>query len=211
MFVLSTVTQFIGLIIFAITLNVWGLNEMLLMMVAFLCLFAIQQNSHFFHLIKRLKWFFLVMFLIFLFNTPGEHIVSWPYSIKPTYEGLQTGLKQMLRITLMLSALSLMLTKNTTQQLISGLYFLMKPLAAIGIDTKRFVARLWLTLHYVDQESTRNRKATSMAADLAGRLNSAFTDDVETVDVVIEKPMLTWMDYVVIFAMLMLLVILLTR
>lgn len=208
MFALSTVTQFIALIVFAITLNVWSLSNMLLVMALLLCLFIFQQNNHFFRLLKRLKWFFLVMFLIFLLNTPGEHIINWPYNMEPTYEGLRAGLKQMLRVALMLATLSLMLTKNTTQQLVSGLYYLMKPLSIIGVDVKRFVARLWLTLHYVDQEPMSNIKATAMTASLADRLNNAFVNDADSVDVIIEKMVLARIDYAVIFAMLLLLVIL---
>lgn len=195
----STMTQFIMLMAFSIMLNFWHLNILLLFMVVFLILFTYQKNLHFFRLIKRLKWFFLVMFLIFLFNTPGEHMTSWVYSLNPTYEGLREGMKQMLRIALMLAALSLMLLHNTMQQLIAGFYYLLKPLNALGIDIERFAARLCLTMDYVEQQQLGSKHAASLAQSLPARLNDAFAhDDTKLIDVTLEKPILNWFDYMVI-------------
>ncbi len=208
MFKISTLTQFVALIIFALTLSLWRLNSMLVLMAMFLLLLIYQKNYHFFRLIKRLRWVFIVMFLIFLLNTPGEHIVSWPYSVKPTYEGLHAGIKQVLSITLMLATLSLILAKNTTQQLISGLYFLLKPLSLIGVDIKRFAARLWLTLHYVELQQAEKTKTTLLTKGLVERLETVFSgDSVQHVEVKLEKNTLTWLDYAVILMMFVFLVI----
>ena len=206
MFAISTMTQFIALIIFALSLNLWNLNSVLLIMFAFICLLYYQNNQHFLRLMKRLKWFYLVMFLIFLFNTPGEHMVSWEYSFKPTYEGLQLGVKQILRIALMLAAISLILVRNTSQQLISGLYCLMKPLSCVGLDIKRFAVRLWLTLHYVELASAA--KPTATMSSLGEQLEDVFADeDAQHTEVTLERAVLTWLDYLVIFMMLIILAI----
>ncbi|MFW5432087.1 MAG: CbiQ family ECF transporter T component [Methylophilaceae bacterium] len=212
MFKINTMTQLVALIVFALILNMCSLNTLLLMLVTFLFLLTYQKNNHFYRLMKRLKWFYLVMFIIFVFNTPGEHMVSWSYSVKPTYEGLQVGLKQLLRITLMLAVLSLILAHNTTQQLISGIYFMMKPLASIGIDVKRFAARLWLTLHYVEMQQANIKRQPSITNGLAERLNEAFVGNVEDyVEVTLEKTKQTWLDYVIILIMFSLLIIALVR
>lgn len=195
-------TQFLMLVIFALSVNLFNLISMVIFIGVFLLLFIYQKNSHFLRLMKRLKWFYLVMFLIFTFNTPGEHIVSGSYGINPTFEGLQLGLQQVLRITLMLAALSLMLTRNTIQQLISGLYFLLSPLSTIGIDVKRFAARLWLTLHYVEAQQALAQDK-QLIKGLGERLSDAFNgDEMKQVEVTLERTTLTWLDYAVTAIML---------
>lgn len=198
-------TQLLVLVIFALSVNLFNLMSMVIFIGAFLLLFVYQKNSHFLRLMKRLKWFYLVMFLIFIFNTPGEHMVSGSYGVNPTFEGLQLGLQQVLRITLMLAALSLMLTRNTIQQLISGLYFLLSPLSTIGIDVKRFAARLLLTLHYVEvQQALAQDKL--LIKGLGERLNDAFkSDEMKQVEVTLERATLTWLDYTVTVIMLVIL------
>jgi energy-coupling factor transporter transmembrane protein EcfT len=194
---------------FTILLNAFSLMTMLFILVALLLLILYLQNKHFYRLMKRLKWFYLVMFAIFLFNTPGEHIANWSFSLNPTYEGLETGLKQIMRISLVLALLSIVLTQNSKQQLISGLYYLMKPLSFFGLDTERFSARLWLTLHYVELDQVDTKKVTA-SNNLAERLNKIFTEnehDNHHVFITLAKPIFTWVDYCVIFCMLSLLIV----
>jgi len=203
----NTITQLILFFIFALTLNLWYLNALFILMFILLMVLIYLKNEHFYRLMSRLKWFYLVMFLIFLFNTPGEHIPRWPFGLKPTYEGLQSGSEQVLRITLMLAALSLVLIQNTKQQLISGLYFLLKPLSRIGIDVQRFAARLWLTLHYVElhQSNKENKPLTGgLAQSLSDMFEDAEDDDVE---INLENPVQTWVDYSVISITLVILLV----
>ncbi len=204
---ISTVTQLIVLIVFALTVSLWRLEDMAVLMMILVSLLIYQKNHHFFRLIKRLRWFFIVMFLIFLLNTPGEHIVSWSFTIKPTFEGLQAGMRQVLNISLMLAILSLILAKNTVQQLISGLYCLMEPLEVVGIDIKRFSARLWLTLHYVDLQHAETTKTTPLTKGLAERLDDIFTEgEVSNIEVALQKNRFTWLDFVVILILFIFLV-----
>ena len=153
-------------------------------------------NSYqFFCSIKRLKWFFMVLIIIFAFNTPGEHVLTSSTSISPTYEGLTAGGMQALRIMTMLAGLSLVLACNTRQQLISGFYFLFSPLNYLGLDVARFAARLWLTLHYVESQQEKDKqqffsylKNMSFAA-----INETTHEDV---DISFVLPEFTLLDYV---------------
>ena len=153
------------------------------------------NNNQFFRSIKRLKWFFLVMIIIFAFNTPGEYVLTSSAFINPTYEGLIAGCTQALRIMAMLAALSLVLACNTRQQLISGFYFLFSPLNYLGLDVARFAARLWLTLYYVESQQEKDKqqffsylKNMSFAA-----INETTHEDV---DISFVLPEFTLLDYV---------------
>lgn len=203
----NTKTQLIAFFLFALLVNIWNLNALLCLMGIQLVFLLILNNSHFFRLMRRLKWFFLVMLLIFVFNTPGEHIAHWSFSLKPTYEGLQMGAEQVLRVAVMLAAISIVLTHNTKQQLISGLYFLLQPLTYFGFDVQRFAARLWLTLHYVDLQQAREEKPRS-ASNLTQYLNAVFVDEThDDVPIVLDNPKQTWADYAVISTMVLMLIL----
>jgi energy-coupling factor transport system permease protein len=143
------------------------------------------------------------MIVIFAFNTPGEHLVQWPFSLSPTYEGIRAGFTQTLRIVVMLAALSLILASNTRQQLISGFYFLFSPLKYLGLEVERFVARLWLTLHYVELQRDKN-----ISKDLIGRLkdmtNLKSNQENDDVEVTFKVPQFNLLDYVTIGLLILL-------
>ncbi len=149
-FMINTITQLSGFLVFAVLMNRLNLTHVLIIFATLiLALFAIKATQ-FLHILRRMKWFFLVMLVIFAFNTPGQHIHGWDYLLSPTYEGLASGLLQVFRMLTLLAALSLIMAINTKHQLISGFYFMLLPLQSLGLEIERFAARLWLTLEYVE-------------------------------------------------------------
>lgn len=192
---INVITQLLVFFMLAILVNQTQLP--VLIYIAAMLALALNsiKNNQFFRSIKRLKWFFLVLIIIFAFNTPGEHVMVSSALISPTYEGLVAGGMQALRIMVMLAALSLVLACNTRQQLISGFYFLFSPLNYLGLDVARFAARLWLTLHYVESQQEKDKqqffnylKNMSFAA-----INETTHEDV---DVSFALPEFTLLDYV---------------
>jgi energy-coupling factor transporter transmembrane protein EcfT len=162
----NTVTQLLLFFVLAISVNFFKLKFLL---VLFLLLFAVlvisKNHASFLKIMIRFKWFFLFMLLIYSFNTPGEHVAGWLFSISPSYEGVTAATVQALRVLLMLAGLSLILALNSRQQLISGFYFIFSPLQYLGLKVERFAARLWLTLHYVEIQ-TESRKKQSFISQL---------------------------------------------
>lgn len=206
---INIMTQLLGFFALAIIVNHLNISALLFL---FAVLFAAIQFSHqsqFLRAIKRFKWFFLVMMAIFAFNTPGEHIVAWPFTISPSYEGLIAGLMQTLRVCVMLAAISLIIAANTRQQLISGFYFIFLPFKYFGLEVERFAARLWLTLHYVELQRNNNT-----SQDFIGRLKEMTNLQSKPIDegvsIQFKMPQFGLIDYVVItllFAFILLKVI----
>jgi energy-coupling factor transport system permease protein len=183
---------------FAIVLNLLTLKVLLIVCVFLLVLLLIMKNYQFYRLFKRLKWVYLVMFAIFSFNTPGEHVNAWPILFSPTYEGISAGFEQLLRITTMVAVLSMLLMGNNRQNFISGLYFLFSPLKCLGLDVERFAARLWLTLHYVESQQSAP-KITPLVRNLGKNLSAIFKDAIhDEVTISLEKPAFSLFDYLVI-------------
>lgn len=101
-------------------------------------------------LLRRARWLLLSILLIYAYATPGEFVSHFPDALAPTYEGLQNGGIQALRLVVMLAALSLLLATSSRAQIMAGIYQLLKPFRLFGLQPERFAARLWLTLHYVE-------------------------------------------------------------
>jgi energy-coupling factor transporter transmembrane protein EcfT len=107
-------------------------------------------------LIFRLKFFFILTFLLYVFNTPGEYIVVWPY-FSPSYEGVVLGITQIMRLINSVTIISMMISLMNFETLIETLYLLFKPLKPFGIDAKSFAVRLYLTMEYVKSFQSKRR------------------------------------------------------
>ena len=196
---INIVTQLICFFTFAVLLNLLGLRSLLAVALVLVFALSFTKSHQFYRLTKRLKWVYLVMLLIFAFNTPGEYVASWSLAINPTYEGLLAGFTQVMRILVMLAALSLLLAHNTRPQLISGFYIMLSPLKYLNLDVERFAARLWLTLHYVETQQQVPKRAqllTKLSQSLAEIFNETQHDDVT---ISLEKPVFTYLDYGLMF------------
>ncbi len=150
---MNVITQLLVFFMLAISINFLNLKVLIALLTILLVIMLFHKIDGFIRATLRFKWFFLVMLIIFVFNTPGEYVAAWPFSFGPTYEGITAGVAQMLRVMIMLASLSLILACNTRQQLISGFYFIFSPLKHLGLKIERFAARLWLTLHYVELQT----------------------------------------------------------
>jgi len=157
---INVITQLIVFMVFAIIINQLDLNVLLALLVIFSVILIFKTNHQFINALKRFRWLFMVLMIIYTFNTPGEHIQGWPFYLNPTNEGIVAGLTQAFRISLILAMISLIMAANTKQQLVSGFYFILLPFKHIGLQADRFAARLWLTLHYVElQHASKNKES----------------------------------------------------
>jgi energy-coupling factor transport system permease protein len=189
--------------ILAIIVNQLNLKSLSVILFLFTVIIIFTKTHQFLRALKRFKWFFLVMIIIFAFNTPGEHLSQWPFSLSPTYEGIRAGFIQTLRIVVMLAALSLILAYNTRQQLISGFYFLFSPLKYLGLEVERFAVRLWLTLHYVELQRDKNisQDLISRLKDMTNLKSNQENDDIE---VTFKVPQFNLLDYAAIVLLILL-------
>jgi energy-coupling factor transport system permease protein len=107
-------------------------------------------------LVFKLKFFLFITFLLYVFNTPGEYIVVWPY-LSPSYEGLLLGLTQIMRLINSVAIITMLISLMNYQTLIETFYLIFKPLKPLGIDAKSFAVRLYLTMEYVKSFQSKRR------------------------------------------------------
>ena len=148
-------------------------------------LLAFGAWPSFVRLAARARWLLVSLVLIYAWATPGEAVFAIPLS--PSGAGLQAGALQAWRLALMLAALALLLAGAAKQELLEGLYCLMRPFKRLGFAPERAAARLWLTLHYAE--------APASGGTLAQRLQAAFAPSAaDAAPVVIEHRPFTWRD-----------------
>lgn len=135
------------------------------------------RTYNFWKLLLRVRWLLITLILIFSFNIPGEYVRSWPFEFAPTYEGLTAGIMQSAKICVMLAGLALVLGSTNRENLITGFYQLLAPLRILNLDTERFAARLWLTLHYVEEAPRNKRSVNGAPISVFEHLSVAFPKD----------------------------------
>ncbi len=167
----------------------------------------INRPNHFLKLLSRLRWISIFLLLIYSFNTPGEYIRFWPFEISPTYEGIENGLIQLIRIVIVLSGLSLLLATTSRETLMSGIYNLLKPLKLIGISPDRFTARLWLTLHYVEKAEVNERNINTWSDFLKLELdNIQIEPEMKSITLKIQP--FTYLDLIAMIVIISLVILL---
>lgn len=163
--------------------------------------------AEFLRLLKRVRYILLFLLIVYAYNTPGEYVAGWYFSSAPSYEGIYTGIEQMLRLVAILAGLALLLTTTGREQLIAGLYWLARPFRFAGLDPERFAVRLWLTLYYVEH-GMKSRQHNSIHQLM--KLEEVLDVDYGAPEQIeIMKPAMHYRDGMVLFCLLLLGVILL--
>lgn len=138
-------------------------------------------------IIKRMRWLFLSILVVYLWFTPGEPILPVESGLMPTIEGLQTGLLRVLSLVLIIFAVNYFISTIARNRLVEAIVWLLYPLNWITIDTRQLALRIALTLeliprvqqivldvkqHYVDaqQNMDRSRQVTVKKSLILSRL-----------------------------------------
>lgn len=99
---------------------------------------------------SRPVWpFFLGLFLMYLFFTPGQPLPGFPIGpVQISEQGLYTGIIQISRFLLLVLAASLLTMTTTESELTLGLETLLRPLSFIGISSHDIAMMISLALRF---------------------------------------------------------------
>jgi energy-coupling factor transport system permease protein len=137
-------------------------NQLVWLLCLLVCGLAIKLDSkNFLHVVKRMRWLFISMFIIYAYGTPGEYIQYFPINFAPSIEGCQLGLLQIGKLLIALAGLSILFAGSSKEHLIAGLNLLLAPLRYMGLDIERFSARLLLTFDYVEALAVKGNLTTN--------------------------------------------------
>ncbi|MDI1299970.1 CbiQ family ECF transporter T component [Methylotenera sp.] len=146
------------LFIFTLLLMSYLSNPHVLVLCIALFIYALWlEQGGFLRVVKRMKWLFISIFIIYAFGTPGEYVQHIPNVVAPTIEGCVLGFVQIAKLLIALAVLSILFATSSKEQLMIGLHLLLSPLNLLGINTNKFTARLLLTLDYVEELAAKEK------------------------------------------------------
>ncbi|MEY3798428.1 MAG: hypothetical protein RLZZ434_341 [Pseudomonadota bacterium] len=167
-----------------------------------ICLLAAVLNlPHFSQLIKRMRWLFLSLLLVYAYATPGEYLAFLPLNVAPSYEGLHLGLVQIAKLLIAVASLSALFASASKSQLMAGLWTLLSPLRLVGLNVERFTVRMLLTLHYVEQMAVQPKLKLDFSQ--LDKLALAPDEPGATLPLILAQPAFTWFDKAMLSLMLL--------
>lgn len=197
---MHALVKLVGILCALLLINKYNFNFNILLfffiiIISFYTKFSIPK------LIFKLKFFLIITFLLYVFNTPGEYIALWPY-LSPSYEGLSLGLTQIVRLLNSVAIITMMISLMSYQTLIETFYLIIKPFGPLGIDAKRFAVRLYLTMEYVKAFESK-RKLRFSFKDLSSLLLYSYDKDaVKYTYIEIKQERVNSVSQLMIFVML---------
>ena len=166
------------------------------------CLLAAVLNlPHFSQLIKRMRWLFLSLLLVYAYATPGEYLAFLPLNVAPSFEGLHLGLMQIAKLLIAVASLSALFASASKSQLMAGLWTLLSPLRLVGLNVERFTVRMLLTLHYVEQMAVQPKLKLDFSQ--LDKLALAPDEPGATLPLILAQPAFTWFDKAILSLMLL--------
>jgi energy-coupling factor transport system permease protein len=167
-----------------------------------ICLLAAVLNlPHFSQLIKRMRWLFVSLLLVYGYATPGEYLAFLPLNVAPSYEGLHLGLMQIAKLLIAVASLSALFASASKSQLMAGLWTLLSPLRLVGLNVERFTVRMLLTLHYVEQMAVQPKLKLDFSQ--LDKLALASDEPDARLPLILAQPAFSWFDKAMLSLMLL--------
>lgn len=102
-------------------------------------------------MLRRMRWLFLSILVIYLWFTPGELLFPVIGSWSPSWEGLRLGSYRIFTLVFIVFAVNLMIRSIERDELIGGILWLLHPLHFIGLPNERLAVRIALTFDVVQE------------------------------------------------------------
>ena len=111
---------------------------------------------------KRMKWFWLSLFILYGWFVPGSPIVfieGISMQFIPSIEGVKVGGIRAIALLNIIGAVVLMMKSTIREEFIVSIMWLISPLRLLNVETARFSARLVLTLVMVINTENKIKNA----------------------------------------------------
>ncbi len=127
-------------------------------------------------LLRRMRWFFLSILILYFWFTPGQVVETTSFfaSWLPTMEGLEEGLLRVGALVTIILAVSLLLQTTNRDQLLGAIYWLVGPLAFFGVSRERVSVRMTLALEGVAQAQAAISEARQNTAKQVVNVTTRF-------------------------------------
>jgi len=129
-----------------------GLNEILLgfaLVFVIMLIMRLKSMELSLRIIRRMKWLFLSILVIYFWFTPGDPIIGKSLSYMPTIQGVHMGILRVLSLILIIFALNYFVSAIARNRLVEAIIWLLNPLSRIGFDCRALAIRVALVLELI--------------------------------------------------------------
>ena len=150
------VVRIVSFLLFSLSLTLGGASQLVVAAILLLVLYlmaGIGSFSNALSMLRRMRWFFLSITIIYAWLTPGRPLwgeslfISWWV---PSIEGVLMGGHRLLVLVMIVMMVQWLLWVTSRAQLVSALYWLSTPLWMVGFARDRLVVRVTLTLEVLE-------------------------------------------------------------
>lgn len=141
-------------------------------------------------MVKRLRWFFLSIAIVYLWFTPGEFVFPVWEHWSPTFEGVWQALQRISVLVLLVLSVNSLLVSLSREELMAALHQLAVPFSGLGLSPERFALRLALTLEIV----TAQRQKTSTSSEEKNTGRTSVREKIDALAMALEKKFIQALD-----------------
>ena len=116
-----------------------------------LLLMFYNKTHNYFLLLRRTRWLMISLLMIYGYASPGDPVLPMLGAFSPIIQGVQAGAMQVWRLLMLLAGLAVLFSTTTQEDLLTGLYVIMRPFNRFGMNAEKITLRVWLTLNYAKQ------------------------------------------------------------
>lgn len=155
------VVRIISFLVFTLFLALGDLSQLAVAAVILFVLYSMTALSclvNAWMMVRRMRWFFLSIAVIYVWLTPGHPLFEGGASMAswlPTREGVLMGGHRLVVLIMMVLSAQWLLWVTSRDQLVSALYWLAMPLVVTGFSRERLAVRIALVLSTIEQVQRR--------------------------------------------------------
>ncbi len=147
------VIRIFSFLVFAALISLVDLTGLVLAALAVVALYVLIDAGHFasaWAMMRRMRWFFLSIMVLFFWFTPGQPLgSSWltiDYGWLPTQQGVENGVLRVGALALIILAVNLLLRTSSREELFSAIHWMARPLSRVGVSHERLAVRMVLVM-----------------------------------------------------------------
>jgi energy-coupling factor transport system permease protein len=150
------VIRIVTFLVFTLFVAFGGYPQLLLSLAVLVLFYLLAQSTpslweSTWHMLRRMRWLFLSMLIIYFWFTPGQAVFAILADYSPTWQGIQIAGYRIGSLIVIVVAVNIVI-KSTPKELITGgLLWLLTPLRYVGLPHERLAVRIVLTFNMISE------------------------------------------------------------
>ncbi|WP_455210829.1 hypothetical protein [Kaarinaea lacus] len=150
------VIRIVTFLVFTLFVAFGGFPQLLFSLTALVLFYLFAKStpslwSSTWQMLKRMRWLFLSMLVIYLWFTPGQAVLGVLADYSPTWQGVQMAVYRIGSLIVIVVAVNIVIKSTPREPIIGGLLWLLTPLRYVGLPHERLAVRIVLTFNMISE------------------------------------------------------------